>query len=365
MTYNSNTYLNKKQMKVNAQYIMNWLVNRGWSANAVAGMLGNMETESTINPGLWQSMAEGRLDLGFGLVQWTPASKLINWAKSKKLNYKTFSAQLQRIEWEVENNQQWISSEMTFREFKSSNKPASELGMLFLRAYERPKNPNQPIRGTQAEYWYNELDHSGAPSGLQLAQFPMDVINVTQGENGPYSHRGTLCMDFVGTTARYPYYAPCDCEVIARDNANAFLVFRSMGKVMCGDGVEREIVWDCMHDNTLLFNVGDKLLKGELMGRTGTGGVTTGDHLHLNVIEGQTYQGFDYKPDPALRGTELHIYDVFSVGGVKIINGGGYTWEINDFEDGGGEKPVPPPEEDKIEDYIQLLLCDAVNGWKW
>lgn len=49
-------------------------------------MLGNMETESTINPGIWQSLNSGNASGGFGLTQWTPATKYINWANNNGLN---------------------------------------------------------------------------------------------------------------------------------------------------------------------------------------------------------------------------------------------------------------------------------------
>lgn len=49
-TYNSSNTLTMEQMKVNATYIWNYLREQGWTLNAVAGMLGNMQSESAINP---------------------------------------------------------------------------------------------------------------------------------------------------------------------------------------------------------------------------------------------------------------------------------------------------------------------------
>ena len=49
-TYNSSNTLTMEQMKVNAIYIWNYLREQGWTLNAVAGMLGNMQSESAINP---------------------------------------------------------------------------------------------------------------------------------------------------------------------------------------------------------------------------------------------------------------------------------------------------------------------------
>ena len=49
-TYSSSNALNQAQMEINATYIWSALSQQGWTLNAVAGMLGNMQSESTINP---------------------------------------------------------------------------------------------------------------------------------------------------------------------------------------------------------------------------------------------------------------------------------------------------------------------------
>jgi hypothetical protein len=353
--------LTMSEMTVNAQYILNYLLGKGWTKNAICGMLGNMQTESSINPSRWQSDNIGNTSGGLGLVQWTPATKYLDWCSSNSLDYRKMDSNLKRILYEVANNIQWIDSSMSFQEFTQSNDTAYNLAMKFISAYERPADPNQPTRGNQAEYWFSNLSGSGG-GGYQLALFPMDVINISQGENGSYSHNGTLCIDFLGNTDVYPYYAPCDCECIARDDTNAFLVWKSSNKVMCADGQIRYITWDCFHDSNPIHSVGDKISKGDLMGHSGIGGNVSGDHFHLNIIEGSTYYGFTYKPDPALSGTELHIYDVFAVNGVNIVNGLGYDWKTSDYVDGsqGGGNTVASGNNKTI----HLLLVDALNGWR-
>jgi hypothetical protein len=362
MVYVSNKYLSIEEMTVNAQYILNYLLAKGWSKNAICGMLGNMQTESTINPAIWQNLDEGNTNLGFGLVQWTPASKYINWANSNSLPYQEMDSNLSRILWEVQNNQQWIKTTdypLTFQEFTVSNETPSYLAQTFLRNYERPANQNQPNRSTQAEYWFTTLTGGSNSGGYQLAKFPMDVINVTQGENGSFSHKGTLCIDFVGKTDKYPYYAPCDCECIG--TGDAYLVWKSEKAVMCADKHVRNIVWVNVHEEPLTHSVGVNLKKGELMGHTGIGGRVTGDHWHFNVIEGTEYNGWTYTPDSRLAGTELHIYDVFAVNGITIINGNGYDWKTSDYIDGSQDDN----KIDKNKRLIHLLLSDALNGWKW
>lgn len=48
--FNSSNALNDEQMKINATYIYKALTEKGWSLNAIAGILGNMQSESSINP---------------------------------------------------------------------------------------------------------------------------------------------------------------------------------------------------------------------------------------------------------------------------------------------------------------------------
>jgi hypothetical protein len=163
LTYGGNRYLTLEEMQVNAQYIYGYLINSGWTKNAICGMLGNMQTESTINPSIWQSLDEGDLSGGYGLVQWTPATKYIDWCTSNSLVYSEMDSNLLRILYEVTNNIQWIHETMTFEQFTKSNDSPYNLALLFLAHYERPAEPNQPQRGEQADYWYNFLENIVPP----------------------------------------------------------------------------------------------------------------------------------------------------------------------------------------------------------
>lgn len=163
--YAYNTYLTQRQMKVNAQYILNYLRARGWTKNAVCGMLGNMQTESTISPGRWQNGDEGNMKLGFGLTMWSPASKFLNWADERNLYPVDMDSQLQRILFELTttdyNEKQWYPTSeynYTFPEFTKSTKGAYDLAAAFLYNYEKAKDLNQiPVRGNQAIKWYGTL----------------------------------------------------------------------------------------------------------------------------------------------------------------------------------------------------------------
>lgn len=166
--YSTNDYLTLTEMRGNAQYIMSYFHDKGWTKNAIAAMLGNMQVESTINPGLWQSKQEFDYGDGFGLVQWTPATKYIDWAATIGADtyelYKTITPQCDRIDWEVINNDtngQWISDLMTFTEFTQSTQNVRYLSDRFCWGYERPADPDLELRADYGEYWFGLLDYIG------------------------------------------------------------------------------------------------------------------------------------------------------------------------------------------------------------
>lgn len=155
-----NFFLNQSQMEQNARFIWEYLAPRGWTLNAVAGMLGNMQTESTLNPGIWENCEEGNTSGGYGLVQWTPATKYLEWCSANNKVAQNMESALDRIEWELANAVQFYATDeypLTFKQFKVSTQSPEYLAQAFLRNYERPKNPDQPFRSTQARAWFDFL----------------------------------------------------------------------------------------------------------------------------------------------------------------------------------------------------------------
>jgi hypothetical protein len=370
------TYLTTAERMNNAQLVVNHFVGTDWTKESIAALCGNMSHESTLNPNLYEMGYGHSPDRGYGLVQWTPATKLWDWCNSRGLDWSDGDSQLARIDYEVEQNIQWIPrdayGDMTFAEFRQNagNWSVEYLTEAFTWGYERPATwageESMPARKAFALKCIDELDWTGTSEGggYQLAVFPMDVLHVTQGENSEFSHLDNYwAMDFVGTHAQYPYYAPVDSECIGRIDSAAILVWKSQREIMCADGQVRKITWRCIHDDNLLYNVGDKITKGTIMGHSGNSGESSGDHFHLEVYEGETY-------DVATRADVwLHIYDVFSIKGVTVIDGKGYPWIVSDYVDGTPSNPTDPtdPNNSKTQQnkIVTLLLSDALNGWKF
>lgn len=159
--------LDRADMENNAKCFYGYMyIMYGWSLNAICGMLGNIQSESTVNPNRWQGDYQGFNPInteGFGLVQWTPYTNMTDWLKSHGYwgNYQMYGqAECDKIQEELENNEQWIATAtypMSFEEFSKSTEDPGTLAIVFLANYERPLDPYQPIRATQAREWYDFL----------------------------------------------------------------------------------------------------------------------------------------------------------------------------------------------------------------
>ena len=173
-TFDSSNYLTYNQMKVNAEYIYKAFKDKGWTLNAVAGMLGNMQRESTLNPGIWQNNDVGNTTGGYGLVQWTPATKYIDWLLPGS-DASTMDNNISRILYELENNLQWISTElypMSFKEFTKSTGRPEDLASVFLYNYERAGVSAENERRENALNWYLYLGGIIPPYEVKPHRFP-------------------------------------------------------------------------------------------------------------------------------------------------------------------------------------------------
>lgn len=143
----------------------------GWNSDSVCALIGNMDAESTLNPGLIEvgggttSAGPGR-----GLVQWTPGTDLTNpmkvvygssddwWDGSKQCRviYAEFEQKTGAKNWGIEP--QWYSGygyNLTWQEwaFNQLNNDIDYLTAAFCWEYERPGAPRMEERQARAQYW--------------------------------------------------------------------------------------------------------------------------------------------------------------------------------------------------------------------
>lgn len=156
-----NRYLSISEMQNNADIIHAFFRAREWTDEAIAAMLANMQSESTINPGIWEGLKEppaGVTNVGYGLVQWTPYTKYSEWAGEGWQN--NGNVQCVRIIYELANKLQWIATStypMSFEQFTLSDAAPEYLAYVWMYNYERPADLNQPLRKKRARYWYNYI----------------------------------------------------------------------------------------------------------------------------------------------------------------------------------------------------------------
>ena len=159
---NENGTIGSAGMANNANIIKDYFNNNGWTINAIAAIVGNMQAESGINPARWENDDVGNLSGGFGLVQWTPATKIRNWILKTYgvADYTNGDYQISRIIYELDNGLQYAPAKgfnESFSEWSTSNKKPGYLAAAFLCNYERAADTGwgaQIRRARIAESWY-------------------------------------------------------------------------------------------------------------------------------------------------------------------------------------------------------------------
>ena len=148
---------------------MRYELNPEWTPEAIAGILGNMSGESSINPWRWQedttAAEHGSDDWGYGLVQWTPYTKLTEWATENNMDAMGGNAgkvQTLRVKYERDNGLQWIATDsynFSFAEFTRKTNTPEALASAFLYNYERPADPEgtENTRRERARYFYENV----------------------------------------------------------------------------------------------------------------------------------------------------------------------------------------------------------------
>lgn len=178
-----NRSLTQAEMENNANIIISYYRSLNYADSTIASILGNMQWESSLSPVRTELQGSG-----YGLVQWTPVSKLQNHCTT--LGYSPYTSgdvQLKVLDKELgtasvnewytssTNINNYISSGATSSmigttasEFKSNSKNFNidELTILFMAGYERPSySPSTnhiTERKTYTRNWYQYM--GGTPT---------------------------------------------------------------------------------------------------------------------------------------------------------------------------------------------------------
>ena len=161
--------------------------------------------------------------------------------------------------------------------------------------------------------------------GNEVVLFPMEYLYVSQGEHQQYA------IDFLGWGSfgrvfNSPCYAPFSGSVVYTGNDHN-MIFWSTNQVRFADGTLDYATVLVAHSNTAPASVGTTFIQGSLWYHTGNYGVSTGDHLHMEVARGHVEwdQSGQHLDDP------YHLYNMMAVNDTDLVDDGGYNWII--YED--------------------------------
>ena len=279
-----NKILSQSEKLQNAQAVADILVTWGWSQNAICALCGNMSVESYLNPNMWQAQTVD-LSQGYGLVQWTPATKLISWAQAAGQDYTKGETQMERIKYEYENGVQWIarsSFPLSFAEFSVSQQSIAYLTEAFGRNYERPYNLSESLqrRIDFANLCSTSLNFDGSGGTVRISPYK-PVYESTPVTSGFEERWGTFhyALDF-GGAANDPIFATMAGFVthVSFDNSRGYYIIIKH----TADGLYS--TYQHLADAGDV-TVGQGVLRGQTIGRMGTTGQSTGVHLHFAISD--------------------------------------------------------------------------------
>lgn len=132
------------------------------------------------------------------------------------------------------------------------------------------------------------------PSGVECVLFPMLYMNITQGINGSFSHKGDMALDLAGKDAGIdPIFMPCKMKVVWKDPKIGGVLYQSVAKVHMADGTEDYIHMLTLHDNDISDLAMNKTFKqGTETGDEGIAGKATGNHVHFVIGLGKYSGGY-------------------------------------------------------------------------
>lgn len=275
----------------NAWAVWQFLKSKGYSEQAAAGVLGNMDQESGIMP----DIDEGGGGPGYGLVQWTsPIAGESGRAYVQRLlaqagitgDYRNITTQLKLLDWHMHNGQYIPSAAYPYS--VSEFKALTDIGtatMAFEANFERPA-VTHPERIPMAQYWYNLLKDL-KPSKPTWMNPVRSTYTITQewdqiGWGTNVIHGGIDIASVPAGTSPPVYVARSGTvETVTYDGTGGNYVV-----VKYDDGY-----WTYYgHLDSVDLVVGEKVTTNSRVGIMGSTGLAKGIHLHFEVWKGGQWQ---------------------------------------------------------------------------
>ena len=156
----TDVYLTQTQMENNAKLFKQYFQSKGVTLESICGMLGNIQQESGLNPGIKQTASTSS---GWGLIQWTPSTVLTDWCNTYGYTWYDGDAQCLRI-WSEGTNEMGAGGTFiptteypyTWSEFCALTN-VDEATKAYLYERERAGDEKLENRLEYARRWYDFL----------------------------------------------------------------------------------------------------------------------------------------------------------------------------------------------------------------
>lgn len=192
-------------------------------------------------------------------------------------------------------------------------------------------------------------------NGKENILFPLETLRVTQDSFGTFSHLGSWAVDTNRLAGvKDNMYAPYSGTIVVVGSPTyAQFAIISSDLVNHADGTVSKAAMLLVHSENMPAN-GTVFKQGDLMCQTGSGGQSSGVHLHFEVNKTGAYTLFQNAQGTyCLTGQHDPANSIF-MNDTDLLNPGAHDWKI-----ASGTTPTPQAEDD-ISSY--LVLGGFYNG---
>lgn len=322
----------------NLEKIFNYLIGKGLSPEQAAGAVGNISVESGGDPQIIQGGKRtndpSTISSGWGIIQWTPGSKIIGLLSQANITSPVYElvTQLELVWWHM-NNTSPTGAQNMYAKYKTITDVA-EATTVFENEIEGAGTPHLSTRIERAKEALREYGGGGSTTGSDTPvtnsggcssdegggiasangfTFPLITTQNAITSNKPYP----WCYEKL-TNCHHDYKAadimiPTGTTVIAAksgivQNTNQGNQHPNNVTITSSDG-QGINYYTHMGANTVKLRVGQKVAAGDVLGKVGTSvdAMGTPPHLHFDMLPPK------YKYRPSCSGSSCSGYPFIEV----------------------------------------------------
>lgn len=248
------------------QESMQFFVDKGWTKEQAAGIVGNLVQESNLNP-----EAYNRKENAQGIAQWRlDRIQRFEQMHGKSIRSASLREQLEYVNWELNNTEKAAGDQL--RKTTTTAQAASVVDRL----YERSAGTELDRRVNNA----NQLLTSFNKPPPTVANAPIRISSQFGLRNHPLTGRRGVMHTGVDIAAPSgsPIYAVSDGTVTFVGSQNGY-----GNTIMIDHGNGTVSLYGHQSAFADGIVVGSKVSKGQLIGYVGSTGTSTGPHLHFEL----------------------------------------------------------------------------------